>query len=331
MDAVIAWVDGSDPRHAAKRQAAMAELGMAAGAGANFVAPTRFSDLGEIYVCIASILKYAPFIRRIHVLGDDQAPAAIGDFARQGICAADRIRVVDHRELFRGYEDFLPTFSSRTLEALFWNIEGIGDEILYFNDDFFLNAPVCRADFVDDEGRYLLEGRLRSVRATLWKHRLRDWAARLRGEDFPPVRFKTAQAVAAALLGRRHYLSLGHSPRPLRTRTLAEFFAARPELLRAQLRHRFRSSEQFSPYALSNEIELAEGRARVVPVSPQVYLTPKTELTAEGLAALLADRTRRYGCVQSLDDFTPAARALLRAQLADKLAGFLPAGLDLPG
>ena len=54
--------------------------------------------------------------------------------AASGLCAPDRIAVVDHRDAFRGHEDALPVFSSRSVEAVLWRIEGFartGDAVRY--------------------------------------------------------------------------------------------------------------------------------------------------------------------------------------------------------
>ncbi len=330
MDAVIAWVDGSDPKHAAKRKAAMQRMGLSDGTTMNFASETRFSDLGEIYYCVASILKYASFIHRIYIIADDQAPAQIEEFARQGICAPDRIRIVDHTEIFRGYLNHLPTFNCRTIEALIWNIENISEYFLYFNDDFFLNAPLTFGDLVLPDGRLRLEGEMRPIAGKLRKQRFRQMLNRLLGRKHMATRSNLAQAMAAQIVGHDEYLTAHHNPRPLRTRTLRDYFANHPELLDRQLGHPFRSVEQFSPYVLANHLELEAGTAVVEPVSPTVYLTPSNVSDTERQIGRIDSSEAPFGCVQSLDEFSDERRATLRAALARKFADVLPEGLDLP-
>ncbi|WP_173488369.1 stealth family protein [Aliiroseovarius sp. xm-v-204] len=144
MDAVITWVDGNDPDHKAKRlayQGKQTKLHTAA------TSDTRFDSQNEVYFCIASILKYAPFIRTIHVVTDNQSPAFLKRFSDEGLCAPDRIRLVDHREIFRGHEDVLPTFNSNSIEAMLCNVEGLAEYFVYFNDDVFVNCPLSEEDF----------------------------------------------------------------------------------------------------------------------------------------------------------------------------------------
>ena len=52
------------------------------------------------------------------------------------------MHVVDHREVFAGYEQFLPTFSSRAIESMLWRIPDLSERFLYLNDDFMLLRPV---------------------------------------------------------------------------------------------------------------------------------------------------------------------------------------------
>jgi Stealth protein CR2, conserved region 2/Stealth protein CR1, conserved region 1 len=129
IDAVIAWVDGSEAQHLASRLKHRGGLRRS----------TRFADSGEIYYCIASILKYAPFIRRIWIVSDAQSPKFLREFAKAGLCEPDFIQVVDHTALLSDFPEALPTFNSRTIEAVLWRIPGLSERFVYFNDDFFAN------------------------------------------------------------------------------------------------------------------------------------------------------------------------------------------------
>ena len=135
IDIVIAWVDGNDLELKKKRHKYLTGED-----ASDAVSDTRFASNNEIYYNIASILKYVPFCRNIFVVTDNQRPEFIDEFTAQGLCTADKIRVVDHREIFRGYEQHLPTFNTRSIESMLWNIEGLSDYFIYLNDDFFFNS-----------------------------------------------------------------------------------------------------------------------------------------------------------------------------------------------
>lgn len=327
MDAVILWVDGSDPRHAAKRAAALGHLGGAAPRAAGD--PTRFDDRGEIYFCIASVLQNAPFIRRIHVVTDDQQPPLLERFFAENLCAPDFIRVVDHRELFRNHLDHLPTFNVRTLEALLGEIHGLAPVFLYLNDDFFINAPLTEADLVTAGGLLRISARWQKAGPILRRHRIRALAAGLR-RGRPRAGFSLAQARSAEILKLRHTLAFDHSPRVLRRDTLGRWYAAHPEVLECQLRYRFRDPAQHSPYVLAGLLELAAGTAVLESPGDQVFLTPTNAQDDHRQLAWIRDGSVTWGCVQSLDLFAAERRAKVLAALRHRFASKLPAGLRSP-
>jgi Stealth protein CR2, conserved region 2/Stealth protein CR1, conserved region 1 len=143
IDVVIAWVDGRDRKHRAKRRRFLANPGGDARPERRTADTRRFSDNDEIRFCLRSIRNYAPWVRTIWLVTDDQVPAAID---RQR-AEQDNIRVVDHREIFRGHEELLPTFNSLSIETMLWRIEGLADRFLYLNDDMMFVGPVKPTDF----------------------------------------------------------------------------------------------------------------------------------------------------------------------------------------
>ena len=65
IDAVITWVDGSDPKYQVKYQGFLEKRG-------DF--KKQYMQADEIDFCVLSIIKYAPFIRKIFIVTDGQAP-----------------------------------------------------------------------------------------------------------------------------------------------------------------------------------------------------------------------------------------------------------------
>ena len=120
--------------------------------------PTRFGDCGEIDYCVASLLRFAPWLRTIHIVTDAQTPSLMERL--KGTPFEDRVRVVDHKVIFSGYEQFLPTFSSLSIEAMLWRIPGLAERFIYLNDDFQIIRPVALEDFFRDDG-VVLRGKWR--------------------------------------------------------------------------------------------------------------------------------------------------------------------------
>src|SRR5690606_8531700 len=109
----------------------------------NAITAHRFSDGGELRYCVRSIRAYAPWIRRIHIVTDDQVPRYFN------LLSARRagVRFVSHGEIFGGLELMRPVFNSRAIETFLWRIEGLADHFIFFNDDTFFCAPVKPTDF----------------------------------------------------------------------------------------------------------------------------------------------------------------------------------------
>lgn len=318
LDAVIAWVDGDDPAHAAKRNLYLARTGR--NLSSHAFSASRFSDRGEIYYCIASILKHASFIRRIYLVTDGQTPRHLADFARSGICEPDRIVLVDHKEIFRGYEQYLPTFNSLTIEAVLWRIPGLSENFLYLNDDFFINAPTSPDDFVSEDGKVVVYGRVGPNFLHVARLHLKKLLfAALNRKLYPG--FLSAQVRASALLGMKRLVEVGHSPQTLTKSAFRDFFTENPDAVAKQLAPRFRTADQFLPAGVSHHVHLRQGTIEVRPPA-DAYLKPDN-LSPAKLDDIHHERYL-FGCIQSLDLFEAHDLKALRDVLAGKFAGFLP-------
>lgn len=323
IDAVITWVDGNDPIHAQKR---IATLG---ADSSRFAAadPTRFNDCGEIDFCIVSLLRFAPWLRRIYIISDGQQPALMKPLLASHF--ADRVRVVDHREIFAGFEQHLPTFSNRSIEALLWRIPGLAERFVYLNDDFQLLRPVQPQDFFLAEGGVVLRGAWRASGARRTGNALRNFVSKLLGRNSTPLRVPRpgnhlAQELSARMAGyEEKYFQVPHCPHPMRKSVLADYFSAHPDLLERNIAHRLRSRDQFLTVSLANHLELRAGSARVDNHLRVMRLKPSSQRIGSLRRDLQrADRDPRFafGCVQSLDLATPEMHALVLAWLRERIA-----------
>lgn len=323
VDAVITWVDGADPGHRQRLHAYLEQSGKAGHAAA---APTRFGDCGEIGYCVVSLLRHAPWLRTIHILSDGQQPALMARL--QGTPFEARVRVVDHREIFTGFEAFLPTFSNRAIECVMWRIPGLAENFIYLNDDFQLLRPVAREDFFRDGG-IVLRGRWRAAGERRLSARLK---AVLGGgaKDSHSSRpgNHVAQERSARLAGfSDRYFQAPHVPHPMRRSVLARYFEQHPAQLAENVRHRLRSNEQFLTTALAAHLELAAGTATVDNRLQVLRLKADSQwLSTLGRQLLAADQdpAMAFGCVQSLDLASEPARQLILDWL-DRRVGSLQA------
>lgn len=132
IDFVIPWVDGSDPDWCEKKAK---YSGLNTGNG-NIAA--RFRDWEILKYWFRAVEKYAPWVRCIYFVTDNQKPEWLN-------LDHPKLRWVKHTDYIP--EEYLPTFCSRTIELNFHRIEGLAEQFVYFNDDMFLNAAVKPEDF----------------------------------------------------------------------------------------------------------------------------------------------------------------------------------------
>ena len=96
IDAVITWVDGNDPGHKAKMQSYLENKPVVD----DKTIKMRYGQINEIEYCVKSILKFAPFIRNIFIITDDQTP----DFLSDPVLAKKEypnVSVIDHKVIFK--------------------------------------------------------------------------------------------------------------------------------------------------------------------------------------------------------------------------------------
>ena len=314
IDAVITWVNGADPAHHEKLQAYLRETNRPAAGPAD---PTRFGDCGEINYCVASLFRFAPWLRTIHIVTDDQTPALME--LLRGSPYAARLRVVDHREIFIGLEQHLPTFSSLAIETMLWRIPGLAERFIYFNDDVFLCRPVQPEDFFQGES-VVLRGSWREVARRESGQRLKALVARLRPRRAKPPRpprvsNHAAQQRTADMLGfDEEFFQVPHCPHPMRRSVLAQYFDRQPRKLEENVRWRLRDAQQFLLVGLANHLEFSRGAAIVDNRLQTLRLKPASHgrLSVWPQLALLRLRPHTaFVCVQSLDMAEASVRKLV--------------------
>ncbi|WP_411104660.1 stealth family protein [Streptomyces sp. cmx-4-9] len=274
IDAVVTWVDASDPRWRRRREQALAAAGPAtaqapgAESGADEAVDSgehRYRDRGELRYCLRSIAAYAPWIRHVFLVTDDQVPAWLAS-------EHPGLTVVAHRDLF-AEPAVLPVFNSHAIETQLHRIPGLAEHFVYFNDDIFLGRPQQPQNYFIPSG---LPKVFHDDRAVPPSHP--DSA----DDVFTASQRATRRAVEAAA-GRTYPRILAHTPYPL-SRSLFDRVEDRlPGGLTATSRSVFRSATDIAPVTLAAHLALAEGRA------------VEGELTAAYVSTGRADHIDRLG------------------------------------
>lgn len=307
IDAVITWVDGNDPAHAAK----MAAYGAPQKFTEEDVAgKTRFASVGEIYWCVASLRKFAPFLRSIFIITDGQDP---------GIPEGSiPVEIVDHRQIFAGYEDRLPVFNSIAIETMSWRIPGLSEHFIEMNDDFLLCALVQPEDFFTADGKAVCYASTLNLPFTRLTRALKR-----KENGHRKVTFKGTMLNGARLGGAWwRFFKLDHTPRPLMRSFFEGWFAAHTEQLERNISFRFRDPSQFSCEEL-HYIRLAkEGRLERRPVKGNLfYMEPKDKPDYIPLKmAKLRAGNYKFCCFNSIDKAAPEDFALVQDWIKDLLS-----------
>ncbi|MEU9127430.1 Stealth CR1 domain-containing protein [Kitasatospora sp. NPDC048540] len=313
VDAVYTWVDDTDPRWRERRERRAAEATPAAGPGPGFgpgagpgtgTEPQRFRNRDELRYSLRSLAAHAPWIRRVHLVTDDQRPAWL-DTAHPGI------HVVAHRELFDD-PGLLPVFNSRAIESQLHRIDGLSEHFVYFNDDVFLGRELGPGFFFQSNGV-----------ARLFQDGVIPPDPVRPGEDSYVAGQKNTRDAIARRHGRVPTRTLGHTPRAAHRSLLAhnaQEFAAEYARTAAEP---FRGHASLSPLTLYAYTAYLAGRA--------VFAEPDECFVdigrPESLALLQGLAERRDAAVFCLNDVTtglidPAAQdAAVRAFLD----GYFPA------
>jgi hypothetical protein len=246
IDAVITWVNGSDPVHQRKRNLHMAFAGGADVLHENAVNPHRWACGDELQYCLRSIGNNAPWIRRIWIVTDAQLP----QLARLPLTLRRKITVVDHAVLFEGFGPALPTFNSLAIESMLWRIDGLAEHFVYFNDDVFLTAKLRPDDVFGSQGP-VLRGKWTDHSELVSNPSLRNDPSQLHGYT---------QLHAARMLGFQedHVFVTAHVVHPMQRSVFAQLWRDHTPAFVSNIGHRFRDIEQFLPQALHNHACILE-------------------------------------------------------------------------
>ena len=317
IDAVVLWVDGSDPVWRAKRDRYLLH---GEDRHDDIAGPTRYTSVGEVYYCIASINRFAPFVRRIFLVTDHQVPSHLDDFLRRNFPDGYiPYEVIDHTVIFRGHEDCLPTFNCNSIEPLLWRIPGLSERYIYFNDDIVLLSPVTPDDFFVGEATRCY-GRWYSTSVARLLHALKP-----RRDGHKPMGFKSLLVNTLRYTPRPHrrFLFLLHTPLPLRRSFFDTYLTAHPEVLRVNITQRFRHPSQFNPQELFYLTEHPSGRCLVTPSHANIfYYKPHRHSSTHYLLRKEREFRRSsalFGCFNSLDQAPDAERQRILQLLTERL------------
>lgn len=151
VDFVYLWVDGNDPIWQAKRNALIGKTEEKSAVNCD----GRYADNDELKYSLRSLEMYAPWIRKIFIVTDNQVPKWLNT-------SNPKVRIVDHKEILPAQS--LPCFNSCLIEHFLWRIPDLSEHFLYGNDDMFINKPVSPNDFFTTNGSPIIRMNRRPFR-----------------------------------------------------------------------------------------------------------------------------------------------------------------------
>lgn len=314
-DVVIAWVDGDEPAHKLKKaqyQTGKQELEFNDVAG-----EMRYRSTGEIYYCVASILRYAPWVNKIYIVTDNQNPHVDEFVARNFPDNKIPINIIDHTVIFRGYEQYLPTFNSLSIGQMLWRIPGISDNFLYFNDDVFLASENREEDWFHDNKTVLYASKFYVCIAEFLR-----WAKHL-GRHHKTFGHKDPMLNAAKMMHSNFFFLYPHGPVPMNRKWYEQFYGENPSLLESNIKHRFREPSQFSSlicYYLSayrdKKLDLRSPKDTFCFLKPFAH---KKGYIARKISEMESNDKLKFGCINSLGETTKEEQLLFHKWISNRL------------
>ncbi len=247
--------------------------------------------------------------------------------AVQGTVFEEKVRLIDHREIFQGYEHCLPSFNSMAISSLLWKIPNLAEQFLYLNDDFMLIRPVYPADFFC-AGKVVLRGRWRPLDSA---SAVKQWFKRVRHSFRPAskkdrISFWGLQQRCAELIGfDRQYFRLPHVPHAWKKTSWEALFADFPAELNSNVSGQLRNANQYVPEGLSAHFHLKHDLAKINNQRINMQLKPCEQSFWRIRAKLRAAEKKEniiFACVQSIES-APREKQKLIFDFLDQCIGSL--------
>ena len=125
IDFVVTWLDANDPEWKASYQKHRG--------GEHFEDKGRFRNWDIFRYWFRAVENYAPWVNKVFLVTNGKNPDWIN-------LNNPKLVLIKHSDYIP--VKFLPTFNSCAIEINFNRISELSEHFVYFNDDFFINAPI---------------------------------------------------------------------------------------------------------------------------------------------------------------------------------------------
>lgn len=176
VDLVYLWVDGNDPVWQAKHNAFIGKTEESSPINCK----GRYANNDELKYSLRSVETYAPWIRTIFIVTDNQVPEWLD-------ISNTKVKIIDHKDIMPA--ESLPCFNSALIEHFLYKIPGLAEHFLLANDDMYLNKAVTVGDFFTKEGFPIIRLGRRPFRKFRW-----FWRINVRKKPLKNYSFTIARA-----------------------------------------------------------------------------------------------------------------------------------------
>lgn len=255
IDFVVAWVDGNDPEW---RREMERYLHPDAPGEQTDSQESRYRDWENLRYWFRSVEKYAPWVNKVYLITCGHVPEWLN-------LECPKLNFVRHSDYIPA--KYLPVFSSHPIELNLHRVPGLSEHFVYFNDDFFLTAPVEPEDFfvnglpcdsLEESPIVFFQKMLMNninVNDIIFasQHFDRQTCRREHPDKWYSLRdpHATAKNLLLSVLNDRHFFGLNvhHLPQAYRKQILEEVWAVEPVLMDETCHHRFRDERDVSQFA----------------------------------------------------------------------------------
>ncbi|MBO4915019.1 MAG: Stealth CR1 domain-containing protein [Oscillospiraceae bacterium] len=133
IDFVIIWVDGNDPEWRKEKNECKGLLTKEEDDSDH-----RYRDWDNLQYWFRGVEQFCPWVRTVHFVTWGHLPKWLNT-------NHPKLHIVNHKDYIP--PQYLPTFSSHTIELNLHRIEGLSEHFVYFNDDMFIIKPMRKSDF----------------------------------------------------------------------------------------------------------------------------------------------------------------------------------------
>ena len=302
IDVVYTWVNGDDP--AWRDRMERHRTGVGSGHTAQSASDARFTDFDELRYSLRSIAAYAPWIRHVWLVTDDQTPSWLRTDCPD-------LTVVSHRDIWSDTDE-LPVFNSHAIEANLSRIEGLAEHYIYFNDDVLLGRDISPTQFFSPGG--VIRFYPSSAQVGL--------GPPLPADGAPSFAAKNDRALLREATQSIQTQKLWHTPHAQRRSIATELIERFPDAFAATSRSRFRDPTDIAPVPLHLWYAYRTGRA-VPDFLAYGYIILGRRSTRRALRRLRRHRHLDVFCLNQSDNpgIDPAR---VRADLETFLDAYFP-------